>query len=299
MSADDRAHGAVDDGHVGAARLAADLLGQPARVLLGVRGHDGQGQLVVPALGAEVVGLEVGQDRAQGLLAAAAHAAQREGAVGVVGELGLDVELAAHRGRGGRDAAAAREGVEGVQREVAVDVVARLLGPGHELLGGEALGRLVHGLEGEQLGRRRRADVVHDVDLEVGVALAHHLGRLAGGVDARGEAAREGQVDRRRALLGRALKDLEVVARGDGRGGGRLARAHAVVELLGGHGLPEVVDVLLPAHDVGEAHDLDAERLGDAGGEVGAGVDDDPHVGRAMIRAAQARSLLRRLGVGV
>jgi hypothetical protein len=86
-----------------------------------------------------VVVAEVLHDGAQCLLAAAAHAAQREGAVEVIGELGLDVELAAHVGRGWRDAAARGKRVKAVEREVAVDEVARVRGPIVELARREAV----------------------------------------------------------------------------------------------------------------------------------------------------------------
>ena len=300
VRADDRRDGAVDDGHVGAAGLLAKLVAEPLGVLLGVGGDDAHGHRHAAHIFlGEVVGLEVGDDGAQGLLAPAAHAAQREGAVEVVGELGLDVELAADRGGRGRDAAAAGQGVEVVEREVTLDVVAGLLCPLHKLLGGKAPASKAHGLDGKELGRGGRAEVVDHVELEARMALAHHVGRRASGVDGRREAAREAEVDGRGALLCSRLEDLEVVAGGDGRRRGDLAGAHALIEVVRAHGLPEVVEVLFFAHDEGEAHGLDAERAHDLGSEVGARVDDDVDVRLRMISAAQARSLLRRLGVGV
>ena len=86
-----------------------------------------------------VVVAEVLDDGPQRLLAAAAHASQREGTVEVVGELGLDVELAAHVCCGRRDAATRGKRVKAVEREVAVDEEARVRDPVVELARREAI----------------------------------------------------------------------------------------------------------------------------------------------------------------
>ena len=211
-----------------------------------------------------VVVAEVLDDGPQRLLAAAAHASQREGTVEVVGELGLDVELAAHVGRGGRDAAARGKRIKAVKREVAVDEEARVRGPVVELARREAVRRLAHDLDGEKLACRGVAAVVKDVDLGPRMLLAEHVRRLARRVDGGREALGEPHVDDGQALLGSPLEDLEVAA-GRHRAGGVVGLgvlAHVLVELVRVLGLPHVIHVLhaVGVH-VGKGDDLDAELL--------------------------------------
>ena len=271
MTADDRRDGAADDDEVLAAGLLADGLLQPGRVLVRIRGHDRDGQRRV----VRVVVAEVGQDRLEGLLAAAAHAAQREGPVEVERELGLDVELAAHLCRRRRDATALGQGVEALQREVALDEVAGVAAPLVQLARGEAVGRLADGLDGQELGTRGGQKVVQHVQLEVGMLVAHHLGRGLGGLDAGGQPAREGQVQRGHALLRRCREDLVVTTGRHGRRADAGTLAHALVKVVRGHVCPHVVEVLLPVQHVREGNDLDTERLRHGGREVRARVADD------------------------
>ena len=77
-----------------------------------------------------------------------------------------------------------------------------------------------------------------------------------------------------------------------------LALPHGLVELVWGLRPPVVVEVLAVGTDVGELDDLHAETLGDALREVRAGVHDDVHVAPVVIGLAQARNLLRHLGIG-
>ena len=105
--------------------------------------------------------------------------------------------------------------------------------------------------------------------------VAHHLGSGLGGLDAGGQPAREGQVQRGHALLRRRREDLVVATRGHGRRADAGALAHALVEVVRGHVGPHVVEVLLPVQHVREGDDLDAEHLRHGGREVRARVADD------------------------
>ena len=254
---------------------------EPVGVLGGVGMHDGDGQRGVAA----PVLLELGHERAQRLLAAAAHALEGERSVEVEGELGLDVELAAQLGRRRRDASAGSQRIEVVEREVALDVVARLVRPPVQLARGGAVAGEAHGLDRQQLCARGRAEVVDHVELEVGIVCRDHVACLLGGVDARREAACEAEVDRGRALLGGALEHLVVEAGRDRRGGHMGAFAQLGVVVLVRDGLPDIVGVLDAVHDVREADDLHTQALGDLGREVRAGVDDDMDVAVRLERA--------------
>ena len=142
-----------------------------------------------------IVATKVLDDGLERLLATTAHAAQREGAGEVIGQLGLDVEFAAHARGSRRDTPTGSKGVKALQRKVAMDEVARIPRPGIELLGRESHGCLMHGLDGKQLTCGRITAIIEDVKLKAGVALPDHVRRLARRVDGRRETRGKTHVD--------------------------------------------------------------------------------------------------------
>jgi len=76
------------------------------------------------------------------------------------------------------------------------------------------------------------------------------------------------------------------------------AFAHALVEVVRGARPPVVIEMLAIGTHVGELDHLHAKALGDPLREVGTGIHDDVHVPTFVIGLAQARQLLRRLGIG-
>ena len=148
-----------------------------------------------------------------------------------------------------------------------------LVRPLGELSGREARRTLAHRLEHQELAARTGKRVVDHVELEIGVLLAHLVGRDARVLVARGERRGEGEVHRRRPLF-RALGEvLQVATDRDGRGRCLHAAANLVVEPLRRHRGPDVVGLLDAVENIGKAQDIDIEGRGDLGGEVAAGVD--------------------------
>ena len=242
-----------------------------------------------------VVVLEVLDDGAQGLLSPTAHSLQRQGTIGVVRKLRLDVELSAHRRGSRRNATTRRQGCEAVEREVAMQVVTSLARPLVQLFRGQAPRRLASHFDREELDRRGVAAGVENIQLEAGMARAHLLGSLLRIVNRRREASRETHVYGRQALLGGTLEHLEVTARGDGAC--RVMEigvlAQPLIELVRLLRAPEVIFAFSVGSHVREVNHLHAETLDDGRGKVGAGINNNVARPTLMERPCHAHYILR------
>ena len=278
MGADGRA-----DGGPGDVELGVEL------VELGGDGIAVLGGVCVAHAGNVPVGLELARlleevdDLTQALLATARHAANAEGSVEVEVQQRLHVEGVTDDGNSLGQAAATVQCVEVVDHEDRVQVVARLLGPGNELLGVKALVPLAASLLDEQREGRRGHERVDDVDpnLLAGVLLLQALQGRAGSLVAAGKSARDAEQDRGHAALVGLLEGLVILELGGLRRHGHGTVANGVVELVGTPGLEQVVvpgqaAVGLARLDVVKRKDLHIELARHLWREVARGVCQDP-----------------------
>ena len=128
----------------------------------------------------------------------------------------------------------------------------------------------------EQTLRHAGEQGVDNVALPVGVLLLELGGDTVHRLKSAGQTRREGEVDERRALACPLLEALHDDRQGNLGSAGDLARAQAIVELLGLHGDTEVVKVLAVVHHEGKLQKLDARVVEHATGKVAAGVEHEP-----------------------
>ena len=190
-----------------------------------------------------------------------------------------DLQNAAEHARGLGDAAALdKEGQVGGEEPV-VDLQPVFLDPGGHFVHAEPLIPLGGGGVHQQAVARGGAQRVNDVDLPLRVALGEDVGGVAGGVDGAGNAGGEANVHDVLPLLQERHKGVHILGHADLGGLGVRALAHAVIELLKGDGLAQIVRVLHPVQGIVEADIVDMDLfkvlLAQIGG--GAAAEDIAH----------------------